>query len=156
MSARFATKSVDLTKNSPRGCPPGKRHQFERFMGRDKVEKALVQGELYQGRLRINAKKPVDAFVTCDALDSDVFVSIQHPARRAKEKKMHERGDPFFFCFFLCPLFILACTKTMLRIQSLRSCRGYASFTFVHVSLMHPSTSSLFLYFTLLPCFIIL
>ncbi|ORX62930.1 hypothetical protein DM01DRAFT_1331038 [Hesseltinella vesiculosa] len=52
--------------------------------------------------LQINAKKPVDAFVTYDALDSDVFVcnahtrnralecdlvAIQHPARRAKEKK---------------------------------------------------------------------
>ncbi|ORX61338.1 hypothetical protein DM01DRAFT_1370399 [Hesseltinella vesiculosa] len=32
-------------------------------MGRDKVEKALVQGELYQGRLRINAN---EAFV-CNA-----------------------------------------------------------------------------------------
>ncbi|ORX49060.1 hypothetical protein DM01DRAFT_348375, partial [Hesseltinella vesiculosa] len=54
-------------------CPPGKRHQFEGFMGCDKVETALAQDELYYGRLRINAK-PVDAFVTYDALDSDVFV----------------------------------------------------------------------------------
>ncbi|ORX49067.1 hypothetical protein DM01DRAFT_1376420 [Hesseltinella vesiculosa] len=30
----------------PPSRPPSQRHQFERFMGRDKVEKALAQGEL--------------------------------------------------------------------------------------------------------------
>ncbi|ORX49064.1 hypothetical protein DM01DRAFT_1347885 [Hesseltinella vesiculosa] len=63
-------------------CPPGKRHQFEGFMGCDKVETALAQGELYYGRLRINAK-PVDAFVTYDALDSDVFVCNARNRNRA-------------------------------------------------------------------------
>ncbi|ORX50969.1 hypothetical protein DM01DRAFT_299377 [Hesseltinella vesiculosa] len=64
-------------------------------MDRDRVERALAHGELYQGLLRFNVKKPVDAFVTYDALDSVVFVcnactrnralegnlvAIQHPA----------------------------------------------------------------------------
>ncbi|ORX50906.1 RNB-domain-containing protein [Hesseltinella vesiculosa] len=66
-------------------CPHGKRHQFERFMDRDKVEMALAQGELYQGLLRINAKKPIDAYVTCDALDSDVFVCNARTRNRALE-----------------------------------------------------------------------
>ncbi|ORX50902.1 hypothetical protein DM01DRAFT_1347234 [Hesseltinella vesiculosa] len=66
--------------------------QAQRFLSsfvycidRDKVEKALAQGELYQGLLRINAKKPIDAFVTCDALGSDVFVCNARTRHRALE-----------------------------------------------------------------------
>ncbi|KAL9543207.1 hypothetical protein MBANPS3_008218 [Mucor bainieri] len=64
------------------------RVRFERYLDPKICQEKVAKGLLYQGLLRINKRSRSDAYVTCDNLDSDIFINGQHDRNRALD------GDP--------------------------------------------------------------
>ncbi len=59
------------------------RVRFERYIDPKICMEKINQGKYYEGIIRINKRTRTDAYVTCDSLDSDVFINGQHDRNRA-------------------------------------------------------------------------
>ncbi|CAO3632123.1 unnamed protein product [Cunninghamella echinulata] len=63
----------------------GSKLFFYPFMERLTALKKVEQGQLYTGQLRINQRKRLEAYVTCDELDDDIFIYGLNARNRALE-----------------------------------------------------------------------
>lgn len=68
----------DIIHNTKTG-----RVRFERYLDPKICHEKVDQGLLYKGVLRISKRSRSDAYVTCDNLDSDIFINGQHDRNRA-------------------------------------------------------------------------
>ncbi|KAI9486448.1 MAG: hypothetical protein EXX96DRAFT_473668 [Benjaminiella poitrasii] len=59
------------------------RIRYDRYVDPRICQEKLKQGVYYQGVLRINKRSRSDAYVTCDNLDSDIFINGQRDRNRA-------------------------------------------------------------------------
>ncbi|GAN05030.1 RNB-domain-containing protein [Mucor ambiguus] len=59
------------------------RVRFDRYLNPKICQEKVEKGLLYKGVLRINKRSRSDAYVTCDNLDSDIFINGQHDRNRA-------------------------------------------------------------------------
>ncbi|CAO3651245.1 unnamed protein product [Mucor fragilis] len=59
------------------------RVRFDRYLDPKICHEKVDKGLLYKGVLRINKRNRSDAYVTCDNLDSDIFINGQHDRNRA-------------------------------------------------------------------------
>lgn len=61
------------------------RVRFDRYLDPKICHEKVDKGLFYKGVLRINKRSRNDAYVTCDNLDSDIFINGQHDRNRALE-----------------------------------------------------------------------
>ncbi|KAK4510909.1 uncharacterized protein ATC70_000018 [Mucor velutinosus] len=59
------------------------RVRFDRYLDPKIWHEKVGKGLLYKGVLRISKRSRSDAYVTCDTLDSDIFINGQHDRNRA-------------------------------------------------------------------------
>ncbi|KAJ1981769.1 hypothetical protein H4R35_000597, partial [Dimargaris xerosporica] len=62
---------------------PKPRSYFAPYLLEDALRKGLASGKYFEGEIRINRKDPDDAYVTCCALDQDVFIFGKDRRNRA-------------------------------------------------------------------------
>lgn len=59
------------------------RVRYERYIDPKVCVEKIKEGKYYEGVIRINKRTRTDAYVTCDNLDSDIFINGQRDRNRA-------------------------------------------------------------------------
>ncbi|KAG0165651.1 hypothetical protein DFQ28_008477 [Apophysomyces sp. BC1034] len=65
--------------------PRNRKELFEPYLSLEEVQHQLDNHQLYHGTLRINGRRRYEAYVTCDDLDSDIFINGDCWRNRALE-----------------------------------------------------------------------